>query len=128
MSIELLGKGFSLDFCLDARGNIKMSSYEKSVEESLEIMISTRIGERVYNADFGCRISELMFEPNDVRTHMLASKYVALALESFEPRINLIDINVVSEDDNSLNIEIEYEIIQSNKVHNLVYPFYLLPQ
>jgi len=128
MSVEILGKGLSLDFGLDAHGCIKMSSYERSVEESIEIILSTRPGERVYNSDFGCRIGELMFEPNDIRTQTLAREYVSQALESFEPRINLIDINVMGEEENSMSIDIEYEIIQSNKVHNLVYPFYLLPQ
>jgi len=128
MSVEILGKGFSLDFSLDTHGSIKMSSYERSVQESIEIILSTRPGERIYNSDFGCSISELMFEPNDVRTQMLAREYVTQALEAFEPRIELIEINVMSEEENSMNIEISYEIIQSNKVHNLVYPFYLLPQ
>lgn len=128
MNIEFLGKGLSLDFCLDSRGSVKMSSYETSVEESLKIILGTKCGERVYNAKFGCRIHELMFEPNDVRTQTLAKNYVTQALEWFEPRINLHEVSVDNMSENSINITINYEIVDSNKAYNLVYPFYLLPQ
>lgn len=127
MSIEFLGRGISVNFSLDSRGAIKMSSYEKSVEESIEIILCTKQGERVYNYDFGCRVHELMFEPNDTRTQALAEHYVKQALEEFEPRINLLNINAYTVDENSMNIEIEYEIVEVNGIHNLVYPFYLLP-
>jgi uncharacterized protein len=127
MNIEFLGKGLSLDFGLDSRGSIKMSSYERSVEESIEIILFTKCGERVYNPKFGCQIHELMFESNDVRTHSLAAHYVQKALTSFEPRINVLNVDVNKNDEKSINIEIGYEIVDSNKVFNLVYPFYLVP-
>jgi len=128
MSIEFLGKGLCLDFCLDSRGSIKMSSYEDSVQESIHIILGTKCGERVYTPKFGCRIHELMFEPNDVRTQTLANKYVTQALNWFEPRIKLLEVRVNSMNENSINIEISYEIVDSNQAYNLVYPFYLVPQ
>jgi len=127
MSIELLGKGLSVDFGLNSMGEIKMSSYEKSVEESIYIILSTKTGERVYNSEFGCRIHELMFEPNNVRTKSLAKRYVQEALEEFEPRIKTLEVDVYSDDEKSININIEYEIINTNVVNNYVYPFYIVP-
>ena len=103
MSIELLGKGISVDFGLDSMGEIKMSSYEKSVEESIYIILSTHIGERVYNSDFGCRIHELMFEANNVRTQTMAKRYVEEALNKYEPRINILNTEVFSLDEKSIN-------------------------
>lgn len=127
MSIEILGKGLSLDFGLDNMGNLKMSSYEKSVEEAIYIILSTKPGERVYNSEFGCRVHELMFEPNNVRIQALAKHYVELALKEFEPRINILNVIVTSNNENSIDIDIKYEIIESNVVNNYVYPFYLVP-
>ena len=127
MSIELLGKGLSVDFGLDSMGEIKMSSYEKSVEESIYIILSTKIGERVYSSEFGCRIHELMFESNNVRTQTMAKRYVEEALNQFEPRINILNIEVFSLDEKSINISIEYAVIESNSVNNYVYPFYIVP-
>lgn len=126
-NVDFLGKGIALDFGVDSHGGIRFSSYEKSVEESIDIILSTHIGERIYNYKFGCKIHELMFEPNNVRTQALAARYVREALENFEPRITLTDVEAFSENEKSLNINITYVLIESNKEYNLVYPFYLLP-
>ena len=127
IDVDYLGKGISLDFGVDSNGGISFSSYEKSVEESIDIILSTHVGERVYNYQFGCRIHELMFEPNNVRTQALAARYVEEALENFEHRINIVSVAAYSEDEKSLNINITYALVESNKEYNLVYPFYLLP-
>lgn len=127
MSVEILGKGFSVDFGLDNMGQIKLSSYEKNIEESIYIILSTKPGERVYNDKFGCRVHELMFEPNNVRIQNMAKHYVQKALEEFEPRIEVSEIEVYSHEENSINIDIEYKIKESNIVNNYVYPFYLVP-
>ena len=126
-NVDFLGKGIALDFGIDSNGSIRFASYESSVEESINIILSTRIGERVYNYKFGCKIHELMFEPNNVRTQALAARYVKEALENFEHRIDIVNVEAYSEDEKSLNINITYVLIESNKEYNLVYPFYLLP-
>lgn len=126
-NVDFLGKGIALDFGVDSNGGICFSSYEKSVEESIDIILSTHIGERIYNYNFGCKIHELMFEPNNIRTQVLAARYVKEALENFEHRIIITDIEAYSENEKSLNINITYVLIESNKEYNLVYPFYLLP-
>jgi len=126
-SLDFLGKGVSLDFGLDSKGEIKLSSYERSVEESIDIILSTKIGERIYNYKFGCKIHDLMFEPNNVRTQSLAARYVKESLDMFEPRIDLKHVEAISQDEKSLNVNITYMLIESNKEYNLVYPFYLLP-
>lgn len=127
-NVDFLGKGISLNFGVDSNGGLRFSSYEKSVEESIDIILSTRIGERVYNYKFGCRVHELMFEPNNVRTQALAARFVKEALDNFEPRIIVTNVDAYSESEKSLNINITYVLIESNKEYNLVYPFYLLPE
>lgn len=128
MSIEIVGKGFSVDFGLDQMGQVKLSSYEKNIEESIYIILSTKPGERVYNNKFGCRVHELMFEPNSIRTQNLAKHYVQKSIEEFEARIEVLTIEVSSNMENSINIDIQYKIRESNMVNNYVYPFYLVPQ
>ena len=126
-NVDFLGKGIALNFGVDSKGGVRFSSYEKSVQESIDIILSTRIGERIYNYKFGCKIHELMFEPNNVRTQSLAARYVEEALENFEHRIIITNVEAFSQDEKSLNINITYVLIESNKEYNLVYPFYLLP-
>lgn len=44
---NILGKGWAFPVTTDIHGNIATSSYEKSVEESIRIILGTTPGERV---------------------------------------------------------------------------------
>ena len=121
-----LGKGVSLSFNIDNSGAMKMSSTDKLIKESIFIILSTKIGERVMNYHFGCKIHELMFELNTAKTHARARAYVDEALKKWEPRVEVKRITVESLAKNELMIDIDYYIQETNVVDNLVYPFYLL--
>ena len=104
-----------------------MSSYEKSVEESIRIILGTTPGERVMQPEFGCRINDILFSSNSGKTISLATHYIEEALVRWEPRI--IVKAITGEEDpyneNLVNIKIEYEIRSVNTFFNMVYPFYL---
>ncbi|RLA76139.1 MAG: baseplate protein [Epsilonproteobacteria bacterium] len=121
-----LGKGVSLSFNIDNSGAMKMSSTDKLIKESIFIILSTKIGERVMNYHFGCKIHELMFELNTAKTHARARAYVDEALKKWEPRVEVKRITVESLAKNELMIDIDYYIQETSVVDNLVYPFYLL--
>lgn len=100
---------------------------EESVRESILIILGTAKGERVMRPNFGCGLNELVFASNDTITASMASEYVTTALQTWEPRIILQEVNATpnSKEPNLLNIDINYSIIASNTKRNLVYPFYL---
>ena len=124
--ISFLGAGIAYPFRINDYGEVDSSAYEKSIEESIKIIIATKIGERLMRPTFGCRIHELLFAPNTTTTHNLAIYYVSEALKRWENRILIKDIKAYSIGDNSINIEIEYQIRDTNSFYNLVYPFYLV--
>ena len=64
---------------------MEISRYEKSIEESIRIILGTTPGERVMNPDFGCKINDILFSPRSPKTISLA--YIEEALVSCEPRI-----------------------------------------
>jgi len=127
MKKSFLGRGIAFPVRLDARGNVALSEYEQNIEESIRIILGTAIGERVMRPDFGCRIHDLVFYPNNPSTAALVSFYVREALVKWEPRIE--QVSVTSEPDpereNTLNVNISYRVRRSNNLRNLVYPFYL---
>jgi hypothetical protein len=122
---SFLGKGVAFPFQVDKHQKIKTSQYEKSIQESIIIILSTKIGERLMRPNFGCRIHELLFAPNTIDTHNLAIFYVTEALERWEHRIILNKIEILADTETSINIKIDYQIRESNSSYNLVYPFYL---
>ena len=123
---SFLGKGVSLSFDIGSDGAIKLSSLQELVKESIFIILSTKIGERVMNYNFGCQIHELMFEINNSATQARARMYVNDAINRWEPRVEIKKIDVESVAKNEIVIDISYYIKESNIVDNLVYPFYLL--
>ena len=77
---NILGKGWAFPVTTDIHGNIASSSYEKSVEESIRIILGTTPGERVMNPDFGCKINDIIFSPNSSKTISLAIHYIEEAI------------------------------------------------
>lgn len=124
--VDFLGRGWKFPVALK-EGKIASSEGEDSIRESIRIVLGTSRGERVMRPDFGCRIDELVFAPNDTSTATLIAVNITEALEKWEPRIEVLNVNAVpdEEEGNKLNINIEYMVKSSNSKNNLVYPFYL---
>ena len=59
MTRNILGRGWSFPVATDVHGNISMSGDEKSIEESIRIILGTTPGERVMNPEFGCKINDI---------------------------------------------------------------------
>jgi phage baseplate assembly protein W len=127
MNRNLLGKGWAFPIGPDLTGALDLSGCEKSVEESIRIILGTTPGERLMRPDFGCMINEILFAPNSQRSISLAVHYIREALVRWEPRIILRDVKGESSPENpsAVNIHIEYEIRSVNTFFNMVYPFYL---
>ena len=127
MNRNILGMGWKFPVEVDVHGNIATSSYEKNIEESIRIILSTTPGERVMHPDFGCKINENVFFPNSSRTVSLAVHYVEEAIVKWEQRVILKSVTGEADSDNpvKINIKINYEIRSVNTFFNMVYPFYL---
>ena len=127
MAKEFLGVGWKFPVNVDARGNIQMSEYEEDIKEAIWIILATSKGERVMRPDFGSGIYEYVFAPINTATTSLVENSVRDALTIYEPRIELINVEVSTEkaDEGKLLISIEYRVRSTNNEFNLVYPFYL---
>lgn len=123
---DVIGSGFAFPLHVNVQGGIQLSTAAPNLEESIGIILRTSLGERVYRPDFGCRLSELVFEPLNIQTLLLVRLYVEEALETWEPRINLIEVRVDPDPiRGKVDIEIIYQPKNSPDTRSLVYPFYL---
>lgn len=126
---DFLGSGWKFPPRLDSRGRIELVHQEQDVEEAIKMILMTRKGERPMRPEFGCRIHELVFDPNDAATSGLARRYVQEALMRWEPRISVLNITANPDKRNPerLLIGIEYQLIATQDRRNLVFPFYVIP-
>lgn len=127
MGQDFLGVGWKFPVNPDETGRVALSRFEENIRESVLTILRTARGERQMRPEFGCDIQGLVFAENNMSTAGLASFYVEQALTRWEPRIELLRVEATPdrEERNRLLVHIEYRVIATNTVFNLVYPFYL---
>lgn len=111
MRKEFLGRGWSFPFGFDsATGGVRLSEYERNIQESISVILGTRPGERQMLPEFGCRIHELMFSPNTHATATLVSHHVMDALERWEPRIEVTKVDAFPDGAGQVRLTVFYTV------------------
>lgn len=102
-------------------GRVDMVEGDESIRQAILLLISTIPGERVMRPAYGCHIHRLMFSPNDDTTAGLAIHYVRQALEQWEPRIDILDLDAYRnmDDPGVLNVTLEYRVKLSRSVDRI---------
>jgi phage baseplate assembly protein W len=130
MTESLIGVGFGFPLRLDAAGSIALVRRERKIEESIRLILATAQGERPMRPDFGSGVHNYVFSSDDAVTAGRLAFEVRAALERWEPRIELADVGVSSDEvhgDACLLIDVTYTIRGTNDARNLVFPFYVIP-
>lgn len=123
-----LGVGWKFPIEVDEMtGRIRMSGYEDDIKESIEIIMKTRKGERMMRPDFGCGLSNYVFETIDDSAIARMEQEVSEALIIWEPRIKDIRVKVTrsEEYEGRMDIAVSYAVRSTNNLFNMVYPYYL---
>jgi phage baseplate assembly protein W len=124
---EFLGQGWNYPVQPETDQRIAMAAGEESIRQAIWLILGTARGERVMRPDFGCGIHDLVFAVNNATTAGLVAQAVQEALILWEPRIDVLNVNVdpAPEKPGLLLIQIDYRVRTTNSQFNLVYPFYL---
>ncbi len=126
---DIIGRGWAFPPDIDAQGGLALTSERSEIEQAILIILTTSLGQRVMRPEFGCRLQELVFAPNDNQTAAQARRFVEEALGRWEPRIELVNVEARPDPDDGsrLLIEIAYEVKATHDQRSLVHPFYLIP-
>ena len=128
---SFLGSGWSFPPAFDDEsGQVEMVSDLADIEQSLNILLSTSLGERVMVPDYGCNLDEYMFEALNNSLIGLIKHHVENAILFYEPRIIAEKVDVTAADSLDLiegrfTITVEYRIPETNSRYNYVYDYYL---
>jgi phage baseplate assembly protein W len=127
MNRDYLGTGLQFPLGVDGSGRIALATGEQRVEQSIALVLGTRLGERMMLPRFGCGAHDLLFEANDATSRGILKSAVHEALSLLENRIDVLDIEVdTSPSTPSLVlVRVDYRIRSNNAIGNLVYPFYI---
>ena len=127
---SFLGTGWAFPPAFDNEsGTVNMVSNEQDIRESLNILLSTSLGERVMQLKYGCNLVDYLFEPLSSSMIGFIKDRVENAILFYEPRIIAEKIEVT--DDGSFDliegkfiISVEYTIPGTNSRFNYVYDYY----
>ncbi len=125
---SFLGTGwaFPVDFNKGAKG-VALLSDEEDIMSSLEILLSTRVTERIMQPTYGCNMDRLLFEPINITLITYMKDLIKDAILYHEPRVILNEVKIDSSTDvkGEVRITIDFTIATTNTRFNYVYPFYL---
>ena len=124
---EFLGQGWAFPLQFNPRGQIALALGERDIEQSIRIVLETVPGERVMRPEFGCQAKQLLFAPKNAATEGLLIRYVEEALTRWEPRVEVVTVNVLDDrsTDGAWLVEINYMIKTTHDTRSIVYPFYI---
>lgn len=123
-----LGTGWSFPPTFDkASKTVQMVSAEDDIWQSLYILLSTSLGERVMQPTYGCNLQELLFETLSPNVASNIKELLRTAILYHEPRIRLnrLDLGMSEQREGVVNIAVDYTILSTNSRFSLVYPFYI---
>ncbi len=93
------------------RGRAQWVDEAASIRQAILLLLSTSPGERVLRPAYGCDLNRLVFSPLDDTTAGLAIYYVRRALEAWEPRIDVLNVDTEpGMVDGGLYLRVEYRV------------------
>ncbi|GHJ37424.1 GPW/gp25 family protein [Streptomyces sp. TS71-3] len=130
MSEQFIGRGWGFPLRVGPTGGIGMVERVREIEEAIRLVLGTAPGERPMRPEFGCGIHDYVFAPGDGATAGRIAYEVRIALERWEPRIEVTDVVIAFDtvDEGVLYIDVHYTVRSTNDRRNLVFPFYTIPQ
>lgn len=127
MGKEFIGKGWRFPIIPGPTGALEWSDADDNVEQSLRILLMTRVGERVMRGRFGSRLGELVFRPGSEQNLREIESAVVSAIVRFEPRVEVLEVRAEADvqDATRITVALGYRVRRTNTRESLVFPFYV---
>lgn len=100
--------------------DLSVKTDANAVKQSVRNLILTDRGERLMQPNVGSKIRSVLFENFTQQTVMLAKQYIKEVFDNYEPRAELLNIDISPDpDNNSMLIGIEFAIINIEEPQSL---------
>jgi len=108
-----------IDLTLDTKpsGDIFKKTDAASVKQSIKNILLTNHGEKPYDYFFGANLASYLFELNDPSIVREMEKDIKFAVENYEPRAEILEIQVINNIDvNDVRVVVKFKIISTDEV------------
>ena len=105
-------------------GRAVLATGVDAIEQSIKLILTTPVGSRFMQREFGSRLDEIVGEANDIIFITLCKQFIKEALKKHEPRIEIKDVSVSLENENGLAyIGIIYRIVAFGDTLSINLPY-----
>src|SRR5262249_30306492 len=121
MGNEFIGKGWRFPILPGPTGALAYSDGDDNIESSLEVLLLTRVGERVMRGDFGSRLGEMVFLPGSEQNLKAIEREVDQVIRRWEPRVEVLDViaEADADDPTHVTVSLSYRIRRTNTRESL---------
>tara|TARA_R100000479_G_scaffold101194_1_gene50378 strand:- start:244 stop:684 length:441 start_codon:yes stop_codon:yes gene_type:complete len=98
-------------------GDIASLSNVEAVKRSVRNLINTNFYERPFHPEIGSNVRSILFEPVSPIVASVLERHVKDVIENFEPRAELIDVQVSDNADaNEYRVQIKFYVVNSSDI------------
>lgn len=118
---SLYGQGPTFPLRVGPDGSLAWSSGEENVRQCIRVLLLTEPGERLMREGYGCGLRHFLFEPNTPATRQLIRERVTQAIERWEPRAAVEEVEVEADPDDAwvVQVNILFRLIATQAVERL---------
>lgn len=121
---QYLGVGLKFPISIDQFGRGEYESGLSLVAQDIKLLLSTAVGEQFFLPEYGSRLEEVLFEPNNEIAKALIRTFVEEAVAQWEKRVKFIDIDFEFGENGLIQCALQYEVLATSRVESFIYPFY----
>jgi len=109
-----------LSFTINSIKDVYKKKDAAAIKQSVKTIILTNYGEKPFQPLFGTDIRSMLFELFDYGVSLDVEKRVRAAIESFEPRARIRNIEVrENPNENHLDVEITFQVVNTSEIVTL---------
>ena len=98
-------------------GDIASLTNIEAVKRSVRNLINTNFYERPFHPEIGSNVRSILFEPVSPIVASVLERHVRDVVENFEPRAELIDVQVTDNSDaNEYRVQIKFYVVNSSDI------------
>lgn len=110
-SRERAYKDIDLSFTPKPNGDIYKKTDAAAVKQSVKTLLMTGQNERPFNPTFGANLGTMLFENATSRSRREIELLIRAAVEGYEPRAEILDININEDiDRNDMHVRITFKV------------------
>ncbi|OLY94238.1 hypothetical protein SAMN05444008_105190 [Cnuella takakiae] len=125
---EIIGAGWAFPPRFNAdRNQTVMANGVDDINQSLYILFTTELGERVMQPDYGSALKRMVFESVDEHFKAYMRMVLVRSIALYEARIQPLSIEFAPDEvvEGRYLMLLDYVVLSTRRRNNFVFPFYL---